>query len=206
MSAFCVWIPAKCVSLWCPDAFGVCLQQAELTFSAGDNTLVLVLPFQALLTTCHHFNSLHVCVSLCVCAVCGHTCMYGCPCTCENCMDVEVPGYCYVSSWLPSHLIYWGRVSELHPELTDSGNLDIQLLWASWCLCFPTAMPVVHLCGYSRSKLRSLCVHGKHLTRSTVPQPPFRTILYLFLVPGMLCRCLEISDAAGILEQGLWSQ
>ena len=59
-----------------------------------------------------------MCVSLCVCMVCGHTCVYM-----GECMDVEVPGYCYVSSWLSSHLICWSRVSELHPELTDSGNL-----------------------------------------------------------------------------------
>ena len=83
-----------------------------------------------------HLTLLHFCAYMCMCVyvVCVHICVHECPCRCE-CLYVEVPGFCYMSSWSPSHLLNWGRLS----ELTDQVLWLTSLLWASFCLRSPTA-------------------------------------------------------------------
>lgn len=93
---------------------------------------------------------------MCVC-MCKSTHVWACTCGAR--------GWRQVSSSIALHLLYWGRVSPLNPELTDS-SLVRQL--APGILSLP---PCPHklslLIGCHRhlnSELQSSHVHGKHFT------------------------------------------
>lgn len=119
--------------------------------------------------SCHHFISVHACICVCVAILCS--CDY---------MSVEVPGYCCTSSWLPSCLIKWGRVSKLNPELTAQLLWLASLPWAAFCLAPPLLRLKLHSCACCAFSwvlginIQTLCVHGSDpLCHLLFPSPLF---------------------------------
>lgn len=139
---------------------------------------------------------MHVCAHACMMfmSVFSHVCgmhvfqMYGCTmCSC-------VHGHLKLTLrvLISLHLIHWGRVSQLSPELDDVASLTSRLAPGTPCLCPLSAgtggrsscPPGIYI-GSGEMQLSGQCLCDKHSNRWTIPSPNlcfwnFHKYIYIF--------------------------
>lgn len=140
---------------------------------------------------------MHVCAHACmVCmSVFSHVCgmyvfqMYGC--TMCSCVHGHLKLTLRVLIFL--HLIHWGRVFQLSPELDDVASLTSRLAPGTPCLCPLSAgtggrsscPPGIYI-GSGEMQLSGRCLCDKHSNRWTIPSPNlcfwnFHEYIYIYI-------------------------